>query len=139
VKIVLDTNILVSAYLWDGKPSQVWAAVLHKQAEAITSPTLVEEFADVVNRKKFQLLLEKKGKTAEAIIQQYQAIAYVVHPASIPDIARDPDDNHVLACAETGQADYIVTSDDDLLSLGSYREIKIVNAQTFLQLLEETE
>lgn len=60
-------------------------------------------------------------------MQRFRTIAQIVVPAAIPsDAVRDKDDVHVLACAVGGQADYIVSGDEDLLTVGAYQGIPIV-------------
>jgi len=76
------------------------------------------------------------NKNLEQIISELRGIAELVIPAEVPrDLIRDVKDNAVLACAVGGNADYIVSGDKDLLVVGSYQEITIINVTLFLQRL----
>ncbi len=73
------------------------------------------------------------------MVSDYIALVRIVYPVKTPQvIARDPDDDHVLACALAAQADLIVSGDRDLLDLGEYQGIRIVKLARAVQLMEVT-
>ena len=74
--------------------------------------------------------------TLDELLTRYLNVAIVVEPDAVPQIARDPDDDHVLACALEARADFIVSGDADLLTLKTYRDIPIVSAAEAMRRVE---
>lgn len=136
LRVVFDTNTIISAIFWLAAPYEALQAVRHNKAVLLSTETLVAELADVLSRKKFITHLSSLQTTPDQLISDYRAIIELVESASIPhDAVDDPDDVAVLACAVGGQADYIITGDDDLLRLKSYRNIPIWTARAFCDLI----
>ncbi|SRR6266568_610946 len=131
VKVLLDTNILISAIGFGGKPRQILLLVLEKRIKAVTSPILLAEFHEVVNKK-----FPKLAPHLRLIDTKIKKIFLIVHPKVSLDIVRDKDDNRVLEAAIQGNCQYIITGDNDLLDLKIYQEIKIVTSEIFLKELE---
>lgn len=127
MKIILDTNILISAFIFGGKPRQILSLVSDEQIQAFTSLILIAEFFDVVN-KKFDLSDEELALTKNQIENQFT----IVQPKKTIKISRDEDDNRVLEAAIQGNCSYIITGDKDLLDLKKFKNIKIVTPETFL-------
>jgi putative PIN family toxin of toxin-antitoxin system len=91
-----------------------------------TTPVLLAELQDVLNRPKFTQRLAQAGVTASTLVVGFAALAVLVRPANIaPVVLVDPDDDAVLACAIAAQAQAIVSGDSHLLSLGQYQGIPI--------------
>ena len=137
MRIVLDTNVVLSALLWRGKPYQLLEALSQRpDVYLFSSPALLEELADVLARplatKRFALI----DTNANAVLALYRAVVGVVEPAFVPRVVRDADDDQVIAAALAAHADFIVSGDDDLLSIGSYQGIRIINAAEALRYLE---
>jgi len=102
-----------------------------------TSSTLLAELAEVIARDKFAQRVLAAGLSATDLVQDYTRLAQVVEPQPLPAPAsRDPDDDHVLACALAAQANLIVSGDRDLLDLREYHGIPIFNTADTLQRLE---
>ena len=127
MKIVLDTNILISAFIFGGKPRQILSLVLAGKLQAFISPLLIAEFFDVVN-KKFDLSAEELTLAKNQIENKL----IIVQPKKEIKISRDEDDNRVLETAIEGECNYIVTGDSDLLDLKNFKNIKIVTPDGFL-------
>ena len=127
LKVVLDSNILISAYVFGGKPESVLNLIISKEIKAITSNILIAEFMDV---------LRKKFKVTEPDILEIQNeiedLFEIVYPTKILNIVKDTDDNRVLEAAVEGKCEFIITGDKDLLELVKYRKIKILTAEQFL-------
>ena len=119
VRLVLDTNTVVSGLLWASTPFHLMQAALHGRIDLYTSSTLLLELEDVLPRRKFAHRVIITGLTAEQLIARYAVMAKSVTPARIAAISPDPDDDHVLACALAAQADFIVSGDAHLLNLKS--------------------
>ena len=132
LRVVLDTNILVSALIYNGKPGQLLELALDKQITIFTSKVLVSELQETL-AKKFDFSEEK----IKQIDQKLNKSFIVVYPKKSTNVLRDDDDNRVLEAAVEGKCDYIVTGDKELLDLGSFKGIKIVAADKFLYIFKK--
>jgi putative PIN family toxin of toxin-antitoxin system len=133
MRVVADTNIVISGLMWRGNPRRVLDAARDGIIELFTSPVLLEELEDVLKREKFAVRLESAGVNISQLIEGFAALATVIEAAPIaPVVIRDPDDDAVLACAIAAEAEIIASGDADLLSLKSYQEIRILTAAELL-------
>lgn len=133
MRAVPDTNIVISGLFWRGNPRRVLDAARDRIIEFYTSPVLLEELEDVLNRKKFAERLKAAAVTVRELVEGYSALATVIDVEPIePVIIRDPDDDAVLACALAAEAEIIVSGDDDLLDLKEHRGIRILTATELL-------
>lgn len=129
MRIVLDTNIVISALLWRGTPHQLLGALAtHPTTQIFSSPKRLEELANVLNRPSASKQLAVIGKSAHDVLADFLEVVELVEPVKLLRVARDPDDDHVLACALAALADLIVCGDRDLLDLGTYQSTLIVTA-----------
>lgn len=122
--MVLDTNVLVSAFVFPGGPPEaVYRRVLSGEATVIVSRPLLAELGRVLVDK-----FDWEPAHAEEVLAQLLRIGELVEPReSVDDISDDPADNRVLEAAAEGEADLIVSGDRHLLTLGSWREIPLVS------------
>lgn len=130
MRIVLDTNIVLSALLWRGTPYRLFEAIRQQpDVQLYSSATLLAELADVLTRPSPTKQLATIGKTAREVTADYLAVVEIVAPATLSaPVSRDPDDDQVLACALAAQADLIVSGDGDLLTLKCFQGVPIVTA-----------
>jgi putative PIN family toxin of toxin-antitoxin system len=136
MRVVADTNTVVSGLLWTGAPRRVIVAARSGILEACTSADLLKELEEVLQRPKFAQRLARTGFTAHDLVGRYAAIATLVEPAMIQAaVPADPDDDAVIACAVAAQADVIVSGDKHLLSLRQYQNTSIVTAAELVQRL----
>lgn len=135
VRVVADTNTVVSAFLWGGLPAEILAAARKGRIKLHTSPALLAELEEVLSRDKFAARVIQVGGSVPQMIAGYRALVTPVRPAAIEPTTRDPDDDHVLACALGAGASLIVTRDRDLLDLGTFRDIHILAAREALALI----
>ena len=129
MRVVADTNIVLSGLLWRGPARQLLEAAKGGTVELFTSGALLAELEDVLQRQKFASRLAAAQAMPHDLVAGYGALATVVQPISIaPVVLRDPDDDAVLACAVAASADSIVSGDKDLLVLKKYQGIEILRA-----------
>jgi len=136
IRVVFDTNTIISAQFWLGAPRQALDAIRIGAAKLVVSEQLMTELRTVLARAKFAQRIAVIGSTVENMIADHRALVEIVEATPLPTpVCDDPKDDMVLACAVGGKADYIVSGDDDLLRLQSYQDIFIINVNTFLELL----
>ena len=134
MRLVLDTNTVISGLLWQGAPGGLIDAAQGGTLSLFTSAALLAELRGVLSRRKFAAQLETRALRAAEILEGYAALATIVAPAIIaPVVAKDPTDDAVLACALAAQADLVVSGDSDLLDLKSYHGIPIIGAAEALE------
>lgn len=131
VKVLLDTNVIISAIGFGGKPRDMLALVLKNRIRAVTSPVLLAELEDVIN-KKFPLLTVEYKRINRLIRKKFK----IVEPKKSLRILHDEPDNRVLEAATQGKCSYIITGDKELLKLGHFQKIKILSTDEFLLEIE---
>ncbi len=137
MKLVADTNVLVSGILWEGPPARLLDAALSGGVRLFISPAIRRELAEVLDRPKFSARLRASATTAEVLVPRLAGACHEIAAAGIspPKGLRDADDSHVLACAVAAGADVIVSGDRDLLALGSFEGIPIIDVAAALGML----
>ena len=132
MKVCLDTNVLIAAFATRGLCTDVLRTVLAEH-ELILGEVILDEFRRIL-RRKFKLP-EDRILTAVSV---FDGIDIISKPKSASSIAvRDKADRWVLATAITGDADVLVTGDDDLLSVSEQAPLLIVNPRAFWELLRK--
>ena len=130
IRATLDTNILVSALLYPGNERRILEAAIEGKFKPITSPAILDELGKVLTR------LEVGEQEVEGYLIRIMEISEVCLPTRLGDIEiRDREDIRILECARSGASHYIVTGDEDLLSLMEYEGIKIIRSRELLRLL----
>lgn len=133
MRIVLDTNVLISALAFPGsKPDRILRQVRRGELDLFISPFILAEL-DRVLQEKFRFGKKEAGARVRAI----RSMAHLVHPTEqINVVTANADDNRILECALAARAEFLVTGDKEhLIPLGSYRDTKIVTPADFLDLL----
>ena len=136
LKVVLDTNVLVSAFLSrSGVPNQIL-----RQAGQSYRLFIDQAILEEADRVLHELSIQKRGELIEEEIQDFlnslHAVASLVEkPPSVKVIEDDPDDNLILGCAIGAGADYLVSGDIHLRRLVSYKGTQIVSPSEFLTIL----
>jgi len=119
VRIVLDTNVALSALVWRGTPYALLEAIKQRQhVQLFVSPILLEELGEVLNRPVSARRLALIGRAAHEVLADYYDAVEVVTPLSAPPVvAADADDDHVIAAAVAASADLLISGDRHVLTL----------------------
>lgn len=122
IRLVLDTNIIISALLFGGKPRELFQLALKGDVFAVTSEVLLLELSQILTGK-FGFSKEK----AKIVVAKIKESFLVVAPSKEIHILKDEPDNRVLEAAVAGKVRYIVTGDKALLELKEYKKVKIIS------------
>lgn len=130
LRVVVDTNVLVSALLFGGQSEQIFLAGLRGEIQLVTSDTLLKELERVL-KNKFKLDVRLVSK----VIEELRDVAEIVEVSSHINVISHPEeDNRVLECAVDGKANFIVTGDTKhILPLKEFRGIKISSPSEFIK------
>ena len=132
MKIVIDSNIFVSSFFWGGHPREVFERVINGLDELFITDEIKKEIFSVMSSSKFAV----KISDIEDYIKIIEKYSINIELKDIPEsISRDKDDDKILQCALDGNADFIVTGDNDLLVLKEFRTIKITKPKNYLELV----
>ena len=137
MNVVLDTNTVISGLFWKGAPRQVLDRARSGDIILFTSLDLLDELADVLSREKFASRFVLAGTGIDELVFGYASLANLIRADEIePVIKSDPQDDQVLACAKTANADVIVSGDNHLLALQQYQNVEILTAGQLLERLK---
>ncbi|NJL90488.1 MAG: putative toxin-antitoxin system toxin component, PIN family [Coleofasciculaceae cyanobacterium SM2_1_6] len=133
MKIVVDTNIFVSSWLWGGIPARLFKFARNHQIIICASEPILAELENTFSKPKLQRKLNSLGFTTDSLMSGTRELVeiYSISPLDLSEL-RDPKDNIVLATAIAAQTEVIVTGDLDLLILQEYQAIAIVTVRYFL-------
>ena len=128
-RVVVDTNIFVSGILYGGNAEAVLRLFQSTRIEVVMSPDVLAEI--LITLQKFSV----PQSTLDELSDLMQSKAGKVNPKERIRLSRDPKDNMLLEAAVAGRADYLVTGDKDLLTLGSHGRTLIVTPTAFLDIM----
>jgi len=129
-KIVLDTNILISAIVFGGKPRKILNSIITGKIRFATSKYILEEVENVLSGKKFKYPPQVVHEIRNAI----EELGELIEPEKkVNIIKKDPADNRILECAMAANADFIISGDHHLLELKQYKNIPIITTSEFLE------
>lgn len=134
IKLVIDANWFISACISRNSRRTLYYNILkNPYLQVYYSLELLTEFEGVITRRKFSKVIKPNQ------VARFKAFTlFYLHQVTlgvIPQLSRDHDDNYLLAIAESCQADFLITGDDDLLTLGTYKTTTIVTMGQFLQIV----
>ena len=129
LRAVLDTNVLISALMGEGNEYELVKKCVEGKVALVTSSEILDEFKEVALRPRLGIAAEHVADFIGSLVE----VSEVVFPTEKVSFVRDPDDEKILEAAVEAKSDYIVSGDRDLLSLRSFRGIKIVAAAELLQ------
>jgi uncharacterized protein len=137
MRIVLDTNVALSALLWRGTPYRLFQTIRQQEhTQIFASTALLVELGEILIRPVPARRLALLGLVAHEVLATYIDAVELVTPLSTPPVvAADADDDHVIAAAVAAQADLLVSGDGDLLTIGTHHGIRIVTPAEAARLL----
>lgn len=134
MKVVLDTNIFISGIFWTGNSNKIIQIWKEGKFSLITSSELLTEFIETLKNFKIQLPENIIKGWIELIVRN----SSIVEPVDKLNIVKgDPKDNMFLEAAIEGEANYIITQDNHLIRLKSFKNVKILTPEEFLQILSK--
>ena len=136
LKVVLDTNTIISAFFWKGNEHDLFKKIEEKKIELYLSKEILDEIDEVLDRPKFKEVIENARLTKDQILNKIISISRLVFGPKLKiNACRDPKDNKFLECGVIGKVDYIVSGDKDLLSIKEYKNIRIITSKDFLKIV----
>ncbi len=129
MKIVIDTNILISGVFFGGFPRKILSAVVSEQITACATTEIINEYEEIIQ----EMIRRKQGHLNKNILQPFIQLTDIIEPISKIKLSRDPEDDKFLICAKDAHALYIISGDKDLLILKQYENIQIITAKDFCE------
>ena len=131
VRVVIDTNVLVSALTYNGKPRRLVLRLLEAHTVILTSHMLAE-LADILTRDKFKIRNSQVNRFLSSLVRTCKIVP---DKPRFKVVFEDPDDDVVLNAAYAGKANYVVTGDKHLLALDQFKKTRIVTVNQMLETL----
>ncbi len=129
MRIVVDTNVLISGVFFGGFPRKILRASVEGRIRACASMEIVNEYQEIIR----EMVRRKQGHIDVSILNPLIRSMEIIEPISKIEICRDPDDDKFINCARDAQAMYIVSGDKDLLVIRQFENISIVTAKEFCE------
>lgn len=131
LRLVIDTNILVSAALKpDGLQRTVLALAMTRPARLYVTKAILAEYREVLARPEFKI---RRG-LRQQLLQLIKNHAQVVNPAGALHVAKDPDDNKFLECADAARADYLITGNQRHFPK-FWKKTKVITSREFINIV----
>ncbi|MEE8359022.1 MAG: putative toxin-antitoxin system toxin component, PIN family [Candidatus Hydrothermarchaeales archaeon] len=131
IRVVADTNVIISGIFWRGSPYKVMKKALQKEFFLVTSTAILEEVSERLKHK-FKLPEEEIEKLMDILL----SYSNLVEPdIKVNAVKADEKDNKIIECALDGRASFIVTGDSHLLELKNYKNIRIITPTELLRIL----
>lgn len=130
LRIVLDTNVLVSAIIRNGKPRKLLQMGIDGKYAILMSKATLDELSEVIQRPKFKMTSGDIVRIVSALVETCKNVRVT---SNFEVIKNDPDDNVIINTAHDGNADYIVSGDKDIMDIKNFKKIKIVSVNEMLK------
>lgn len=136
MKVVFDTNVLISALITAGKPKELFHKAVEGEIQLVLSKDILEEFSEVVDDPRIRKYANEDDVVA--FLKVIDSVAKITRVKSrFKALKEEPDDDVVLRTAFDGKVDCIVSGDKHLLPLGEFRGIRILTVDGMLVLLKD--
>ncbi|WP_411821254.1 putative toxin-antitoxin system toxin component, PIN family [Leptospira sp. 'Mane'] len=137
LKILLDTNIYISAILFKGKPRDVFQDLIDELYTGFISKEILDEIESTLAKPKFNL----DNDFIQIVLSEIRDITVLIRNKPIPDYLelRDRNDHHILESAFSAKVDYIISGDKDLLSLKKIKNFSIISPDEYLKMKEKSD
>lgn len=129
MRIVIDTNVLISGVFFGGFPRKVLSSVVGQKITAYATAEIINEYEEIVQ----EMIDRKQGHIDRSILSPLIKAMEIIETVTRIEICRDPDDDKFLECAKDAHALYVVSGDKDLLVVKEYESIQIVTAKDFCE------
>ncbi len=129
MRIVVDTNVLISGVFFGGFPKKILSAIVENRLTACATIEIINEYEEIVS----EMIERKQGRINRNILAPLIKAMEIIEPATHVELCRDPDDDKFLGCAKDARALYIVSGDKDLLVLEHFENIQIITAKEFCE------
>ena len=136
IKIVLDTNIIISAFGWSGNEYNILQKVMNKELLLVLSPEILDEYKRILLLQRLEFQEDEVEEFISALLEVAELI-YPIYNKQSSIAIRDKDDIKFIICAIESQTYYIITGDNDLLVIDKYNSIQIISSKNFLETLEK--
>ncbi|MCL2134537.1 MAG: putative toxin-antitoxin system toxin component, PIN family [Candidatus Bathyarchaeota archaeon] len=136
LKIVLDTNVWVSALIWGGKPATIVESAEQGRIDIFVSESIVEEISRVLNYPKIEKVYYPQITCQQLMEQILKSTKFVETTTELKIIKEHPADDKIIECAVSAKADYIVSGDKHLLNVVAYQKTQILPVNEFMKLIE---
>ena len=127
MKIVVDTNVVISGVFFGGNPRQIVEAVVNGNINAYATTEILDEYMGIIE----SMIERKQGRLNQSILSPFFSSLKMIESKTVVEVSRDPDDDKFIECAVDAEALYIVSGDNDLLDIGKYEDIQIITAKEF--------
>ncbi len=130
MRIVCDTNVLVSGVLFNGPPRQILELIARAEVENAISLEVLAEAKNVLLRPKFGLSSEQVSEFIDTFVETF---VLVTPTERVVAVKNDPDDDRILEAAQTAHARFIISGDQHLLSIGVWNDVEILSPAVFVK------
>ena len=127
MKVVVDTNVVISGVFFGGYPRQILEAVVREKITACATMEIIFKYDGIIE----EMIQRKQGNLRKDILSPFIAELELIEKNTQLTVCRDPDDDKFIACAVDAKALYIISGDKDLLDIREYQDIEIITAADF--------
>ena len=134
MRVLFDTNVLIAAFISEGVCAKLMRRARKRQFSLVSSPAILQEFQDVLIRK-FSATRRESQEALQVIMEAVEAMTQ--SERAVTGVCRDPEDDRILGCALSGEVDYLITGDEDLLVMKQFKAIRIITPRDFELLFKD--
>lgn len=127
MRIVLDTNVLISGIFWKGLPYKIIELFMNDRLEVVVTKKILKEYFEILDR------IDTSGEIAEKWQLLILEKVLIIEENKSVQLSRDKDDDVFINCALSADADYIISGDQDLLTLKQVWKTYIVTPRAFIK------